>query len=84
MADPDQSDQSHLFDETTIPIVDIASSVASNEEIPVVENVNEETVTTTTESPMIVRPAVPESEVEVINLASDNESEENGVISGIF
>ena len=89
--DPDQSDQSQLLDDSTIPIVDIASSVASNEETPVDENANEDLVSTTMSTtvdsldqvPLIERSAVlseysqtESAEIEVVNLASDNDSDE--------
>ena len=91
---PDAPDQSHLLDDTTIPLVDIASSVNSNEEEVIVEagndlekdRENEEAVSTTTDhSPAMVMTMMPVEDEgeEVIDLSSDEENEDP-VISGIF
>ena len=81
---PEAPDQSHLLDDTTIPLVDIASSVTSNEEDVIVEagndlekdRENEEAVSTTSDSSpamvMTMRPV--EAEEEVIDLSSDDEN----------
>ena len=90
---PEAPDQSHLFDDTTVPLIDIASSVSSNEEEAIAEAENdlekdcenEEVVSTTSDpSPAMVMTMRPvEAEEEVIDLSSDDESEDP-VISGIY
>ena len=94
MADDNQEtpDQSHLLDDTTIPLVDIASSVTSTEEEVIFEPEKEkicenvEVVQSSADhSPAMVMTlrSREEEEEEVFDLSSDEE-EEHPVISGIF
>ena len=90
-------DQSHLFDDTTVPLIDIASSVSSNEGMATAENENdlekdcdiqEAESTTSDHGPamiMTMRPveAEEDAEEEVIDLASDDELEDP-IVSKIY
>lgn len=86
-------DQSHLFDESTVPLIDIASSISSNEEVATAENENdlekdrenpEVESTTSDHGPAMIMTMRPvEAEEEVIDLSSDDEPEDP-VISNIY